>query len=484
MKTKISILLCAVLTLASPGLYAATHVVLPGQSIQSTITAASPGDQIIVKGGIYVESITIDKNLDFRREAGTVVHINGNVTLSGITGAFTFAHFKIGSANNKTLTVTNCADVYMEDVNATGGGGLSVTNSKVRGKHCWFSTTGNITGATEFYFYDCSFGGNVTFTSSNWTMQECSITGNLTSNTSDTIFLRSNVTGSLTHNLTGDSNCTVFQSTIGERLHSKAGRSWIGYNTIRWVRVDANATIVGNEIDGRDGNSIGIYVSGANSEVFITNNKIHHHGGNRSSDDQVDNIGVGVWIAQPASSSTKVFNNNIWDCKLTGASSNGGAYDNNNCGMGIYVQSTGSTLIQGNIIWNCYSSPSGSIKNASVYAPFEKVLMTHNNLRTRNPTGGVVGTDNLDVDPQFDANQSLIGGSPCIDAGPPEVEFKDHDLSRNDMGAKGGHHFDANGASSSIPVVLSGNLSPIRIQKGVTGTVNLNSRAVVSTPKQ
>ena len=51
MKAKISILLCAVLSLASPGLYAATHTVLPGESIQAAITSASPGDQIIIKGG-------------------------------------------------------------------------------------------------------------------------------------------------------------------------------------------------------------------------------------------------------------------------------------------------------------------------------------------------------------------------------------------------------------------------------------------------
>lgn len=476
MKTKISILLCAVLTLASPGLYAATHVVLPGQSIQAAITAASPGDQIIIKGGIYVESITIDKNLDFRREAGTVVHINGNVTLSGITGTFTFAHFKIGSDNNKVLTVTNCADVYMEDVNATGGGGLSVSNSKVRGKHCWFSTTGNITGATEFYFYDCSFGGNVTFTSSNWTMQECSITGNLTSNTSDTIFLRSNVTGNLYHNQTDDTNCTVFQSTIGNRLLTRAKRSWIGYNSIRYMDIHGGALeaeIVGNNFDLTNGRERCIEIDATNISVHINNNVMRN---SWESGNEGGNYGTygksGVWI---------------WKCQKALICNN---EFNHLYGPGILLRSDfgGSATITGNLFY--------TIKNQMINAPFENVIFSHNFRESRNnqsgaswTTGGVVnGEGNVYGDSTLpisgrDINWSTIPNT-LKDKGSSEPEFKDHDGTRQDIGIKGGHHFDANGTTSSIPVVLSGNLSPIRIQKGVTGTVNLNSRAVVSTPKQ
>ena len=92
MKTKISILLCAVLSLASPGLYAATHVVLPGQSIQAAITSASPGDQIIIKGGTYVgENITINKNLDIRREQNASVSITGSITFTGLSQLQSFA---------------------------------------------------------------------------------------------------------------------------------------------------------------------------------------------------------------------------------------------------------------------------------------------------------------------------------------------------------------------------------------------------------
>jgi hypothetical protein len=469
MKSKISILLCAVLTLASPGLYAATLVVLPGQSIQATITSASPGDQIIIKGGIYVESITIDKNLDFRREAGTVVHINGNVTLSGITGAFTFAHFKIGSLNNKTLTVTNCADVYMEDVNATGGGGLSVTNSKVRGKHCWFSTTGTVNGATEFYFYDCSFGGDVTFTSSNWTMQECTA-NNITSTSSDTVVLRCNV-NAIYHATDGDTNCTVFQSTVGDYIQSKAKRSWIGYNTAKRVIVDGNgaleAEIVGNVFDKQNTSGIILHLDAANLVATIRNNVLKRNWSGSKYQGCYIRRGIKIRI-----------HNNVF---------------NRIYHHGIDVHGDTNEV---EIIGNVFSL----IYYRAVEAPHDGVICSYNWIwdqgQIDNPRyqGGVVPTDNLEGDPKFVAydndptsantDYTLQGSSPLINAGSPDPEFKDHDGTRQDIGIKGGHHFDTNGTTSSIPVVLSGNLSPIRIQKGVTGTVNLNSRAVVSTPKQ
>ena len=70
------------------------------------------------------------------------------------------------------------------------------------------------------------------------------------------------------------------------------------------------------------------------------------------------------------------------------------------------------------------------------------------------------------------------------DKGPDGLEFKDHNGTRNDIGPFGGHHFDPNGATSSTPVVLSADLAPMSVQKGVTTIVKVNSRAVVSTPKQ
>ena len=172
---------------------------LPGESIQAVFTNATAGDMVIIKSGSYNEDLTLNKNLDLRPEAGVVVNLIGNITLSAISGSFSLAKFNIGSSNNKTLTITNCPDVFLEDINGiTGGTTLSVSGSKV-------------------YAYSSSFK-TATFNSSSWTMQECNTTSTVTSNSSNTKVMRCNIGQTLYHSSAGDTNCTVYQSTIADRI--------------------------------------------------------------------------------------------------------------------------------------------------------------------------------------------------------------------------------------------------------------------------
>ena len=424
MKTKISILLCAVLSLASPGLYAATHVVLPGENIQAAITSASPGDQIIIKGGTYVgENITINKNLDIRREQNASVIITGAVTFTGLSQLQSFAHF-----------------------NVTGD--LTVTNSKV-------------------YLYDCNATGNLTTTNSEWTLQECNVTGNITSTGSTSKFMRSYLTGNFTHD-TNTTDCTVFQSTIREKLTTQAQRSWIGYNTIRYVKVDTgHAEIIGNVIDGRVGNLVGLKLIGANTTANIRNNEIFN--GNWSSTGSKTNTVVGIWVSSPANAT--IVNNYIHDWKNTQSS----YYGANDCYIGIHVVSpAGDVHILGNKIADCYgtndSASSGYHHSKSIVAPSQGVTSMYNWLGNGS-AGGVAGAHNIST-------------GDGVDLGPPEPRFNDHDGSRNDIGKNGGHAYDSNGTTASRPVILSAELAPLTIQQGVTGTVKIKTRAAVSTPRQ
>jgi hypothetical protein len=423
MKTKISILLCAVLSLASPGLYAATHVVLPGESIQAAITSASPGDQIIIKGGTYVgENITINKNLDIRREQNASVSITGGITFTGLSQLQSFAHFSVT-------------------------GNLMVTNSKV-------------------YLYDCNATGSLTTTGSEWTLQECNIGGNVSSTSSTSKFMRSYLTGSFTHD-TNTTDCTVFQSTIREKLTTKAQRSWIGYNTIRYMRVDkGHAEIAGNVIDGRGGKLIGLQITGANTFANVRNNEIFN--GARSDTSTHTNTVVGIWISTPANATT-IVNNYIHDWK-----NSGGYHWANDSYLGIRVVGpAGEVKILGNKIANCTggdASNSGTQRAKSIYAPFEGVTMMYNWFNN-GKTGGVLGQHNIST-------------GTGVDLGPPEPRFNDHDGSRNDIGKNGGHAYDSNGTTASRPVILSAELAPLTIQQGVTGTVKIKTRAAVSTPRQ
>jgi branched-chain amino acid transport system substrate-binding protein len=50
---------------------ATTHYVVPGGSIQAAVTAANPGDTIIVHDGIYTENIAVNKRLTIRSKNGS-----------------------------------------------------------------------------------------------------------------------------------------------------------------------------------------------------------------------------------------------------------------------------------------------------------------------------------------------------------------------------------------------------------------------------
>ena len=63
------------LSAVSPAFVSAdTHVVHPGQSIQAAVNAAEPGDTIVVKAGIYYQSVRIATD-------GITLRAHGQVTL-------------------------------------------------------------------------------------------------------------------------------------------------------------------------------------------------------------------------------------------------------------------------------------------------------------------------------------------------------------------------------------------------------------------
>ena len=139
-----------------------------------------------------------------------------------------------------------------------------------------------------------------------------------------------------------------------------------------------------------------------------------------------------------------------------------------------------------------------TLENYAVHAPFDGVRCTDNWYWNKGQIngftyGGVVAENTGSGDPKFVAyndnaasdynDYALQVTSPLIDKGSIDPEFKDHDGTRQDIGLYGGHHYDTNGTNSQKPVILSADLSPIRIQKGSVSTVKLKSRAAVSTKK-
>jgi len=84
---------------------AATHAVLPGESIQAKVDAAAPGDIVAIFGGTYTTDVTVNKAIRLVEVDGQEVTITGNVTFTGVTNAPPFEGFVVGSSG-KGITIT------------------------------------------------------------------------------------------------------------------------------------------------------------------------------------------------------------------------------------------------------------------------------------------------------------------------------------------------------------------------------------------
>ena len=149
----------------------------------------------------------------------------------------------------------------------------------------------------------------------------------------------------------------------------------------------------------------------------------------------------------------------------------------------------GGLKIQGNAF---YKSSALTKEYFSVKAPQRNGnLCTHNYFSEANKAveGGIAHFDNLlGGDPGFvdyAGNDFRLGNSsPLSDQGPSDPEFNDLDGSRNDLGMYGGHSYDPNGSTSSLPVVIAGQQSIYRMNIGDSTPIVIKARAAVSTPKQ
>ena len=114
--------------------------------------------------------------------------------------------------------------------------------------------------------------------------------------------------------------------------------------------------------------------------------------------------------------------------------------------------------------------------NAPANAVIEHNLLYNDADTLRKITGGCQSFYEIDADPKFtdlaNGDFTLASDSPCIDAGPPDAQYKDHNGSRNDIGMFGGHSYLLNGRTTTKPIVLSLEM-PIAVPSG--GTVTIES---------
>ena len=447
MKHKIHILTALSVALIWPvAARAASFVVSPGQSLQAAITSAAAGDNITVQSGTYNENITITKGIDIRGSGGAAL-VTGTVSITSPALPVYIADLSFGKTGASGITIngTTTQNVRMDRVKLVGGGNLNCTN-------------------VTAYFYKGQFDASVTFTGSTWTFQRATVAANLTSTNGTSKLIASTVNATFTHNGTSAGEVTMFQSTAleGADIALPAGKNgWIAYSNLRCLQINGGVVeVVGNWFDGKDRGDYFIQLRGG-AVTTIRNNRMwnddRYSGLGNSSNNWATiwyNGASGIRVLGDASS-TRIFNNTIRDIS-----------------RGIEVQgSPAGVEIRGNIH---REAAGGTIY--SVSSSYAGTIVSDNNFQF-STTGGVQA-NNINLDPVFGTNDVLSATSASKDKGPSDALFNDIDGSRNDQGAYGGHSYDPTGRTTTKPVVLSGDVTPLYVKRG--SAVTVKARAAVS----
>ena len=263
------------------------------------------------------------------------------------------------------------------------------------------------------------------------------------------------------------------QSNIIGKLTSKLTRSWVGYSTLRQSAFEGIVEIVGNDFNGHGLGGIGIDINGAHTNANIHNNLIHDFSMHAPHGTNISNTCIGIRIRGNASS--EIRNNSIKNNSDTHRDG-----EETYAGMGIYVKSTALTTINSNLLTSNYVNDGSSSQrfvqygNAQVYAPKTNVVMRYNAL-DRNPSnypelvkGGVEHYDSVSNTAEgsgFLSNKGAkMNGKAGQNKGSPDDYHKDHDGSRNDIGANGGRNYIPDGRTTNKPIPIFFSLVHRRFQ--------------------
>jgi hypothetical protein len=424
--------------------FGASWVVSSGQSLQAAIDTAAAGDNITVMTGTYNENLTISKGIDIRGSGGTV-QVTGTLTITNVPLPVYLADILLGKSGASGITITGSSNVRFDRCNLTNSGSLSATGSKL-------------------YFYKQTFTANATFTANcDWTMQRCTITGNVdSSNSTAAKFIGSTIQGTLNHN---NGEITVFQSnfngTNGLNMTLATNQSgWVAYNRLYFLNWTGGAAqIVGNHFDGRSRNDFFLQIGGG-CNANVRNNFMNNDGRVYRSP------GPNWWDGASAirvlgnAGLVKIINNSIA-----------------NLYRGIEVQ---GAPVGVEIRANYFEA--GASTEYAVSTGTAGTIIDSNNFRAA--VNGGTQTNNINAAPAYvngDWGQGLTATSAGKNAGPSDPIYNDLDGTRNDIGATGGHAYDPTGGTTTKPVVLSGEVSPLYVKRGQAVTIKARA-AVIANP--
>ena len=436
------------LILATTLAHGATVVINPGQSIQNAIDSSSPGDVIYVNEGIYPESLVVDnKAIEIRGQGATKPRVY-NLTLKNVSTTLKVSYLSVTETDAQTLSIENVGVAILDDI-TVGAGDVEVDQSNLR-----LSLS--------------SLAGSLDANRSVVMLKDTNVTDSVHAHLSDLRMVGSRVTQNVNHydsqnHLGSQTQCVVLQSTIREKLTTKAAQSFVCYNTIRYGYFEGKVDITGNSFDGREGSLVGIDLNGSSTVANIHNNYITRMGKDPTGNMTEKCIGIRI----DGGSKAKIINNIITHCRDHHPSGT-----NILCGVGVLVKTDTGTTIMGNYLETCHDSTTNKTGgNALIYAP-NSVNLSYNNLRGSNQVGGgVINVSGINSDPRLNSDKTLQSSSPCINKGPPDARYNDRDGSRNDIGMFGGHNFIPNGKTTNKPIVLGLDVAPVFVPIGGTTTI-------------
>jgi len=422
--------IATVLLLTGTILPAATLTVLPGEAIQPKIDDANPGDIVAIFGGTYPDDLVISKAIRLIETDGQDVTLSGNVTWNNVTNAPPFEGFTVGSPG-KGIIVQDSTGLILKNVDAKAGNGIRTAGNSV---------VAVVKGSTSQINQD---GGNLTV--------------------SDTEVLD-------VFNASLNANRTVALRVSGRAIVSWSGKkSWMGFSKARRIVFSGNQcqlVIVGTTVDseGAAWDAVAIQGNGIVSGVFNSTIKNVTHG-DRSYNDTFNN----GWHSEPYQGrGIRVYGNNEAYLSNNFVSMNSAGYRTDS-DWGEAIKSEFPILACNTIIvgakWGVVAPFGSDVRNNWYHA------------LDRGPEkGGLVSEGSQSGDPLFIAGQApkLQLASPCVNGGVADALFNDLDGTRNDIGPGGGCLFDPTGWTTDKPVVISFDVGPQQLLRGVDTEVRLS----------
>jgi len=378
---------CSVLCCTMLAAQAEETRVSPGVgTLAAAITAAAPGDTLVLEEGGYTGDATVNKSLVIRARARAVIAMldltltvtapDAEVTLQGLSFGRSLVLTQAQSVRILENTFVGGADIESAEYKTADGDGTLY----VIGNRLLAGSSINKTAADNAYIAgNFVENGRIVIGASAW------VVGN------DVTFV-------------GTSCCSNSVSRSAITVDGVAGTA---------------ARVLGNRARCFSGaNCYGIGLNGVALSIVA---------GNLIESEAVSALGSGILLV--GTGNHEIRNNTIYA-------------DTDPISGILGIGFTGSATIVGNIIRGRYTDSVKAITGAGVLRPTQNVCYSARQTSFRSATAGACQTSygNHWQDPKL---QDLVdfrpaADSPAIDAGPEDFAYADLDRTRNDIGAYGG----------------------------------------------